>query len=35
MVVDGLIAAKEKNLNLSFNQACALDLQDKGLLEED
>ena len=29
MVVDGLIAAKEKNLNLSFNQACALDLQDK------
>ena len=29
MVVDGLIAAKEKNLNLSFDQACALDLQDK------
>jgi uncharacterized protein YqfA (UPF0365 family) len=29
MVVDGLTTAKEKNLNLSFDQACALDLQDK------
>ena len=29
MVFDGLITVKEKNLNLSFDQACALDLQDK------
>ena len=35
MVATGMIKAKEKNIDLSFDQACALDLKDKGLLEED
>ena len=35
MVATGMIKAKEKNIDLSFDQACALDLQDKGLLEEE
>ena len=35
MVAEGMIKAKEKNIDLSFDQACALDLQDKGLLEEE
>ena len=35
MVAEGMIKAKEKNIDLSFEQACALDLKDKGLLEED
>jgi uncharacterized protein YqfA (UPF0365 family) len=35
MVMQGLLKAKEKNIDLSFDQACALDLQDKGLLEEE
>ena len=30
MVAEGMIKAKEKNIDLSFDQACALDLQDKG-----
>ena len=34
-VAAGMIKAKEKNIDLSFDQACALDLKDKGLLEED
>ena len=29
MVMQGLLKAKEKNIDLSFDQACALDLQDK------
>ena len=29
MVMQGLLKAKEKNIDLSFHQACALDLQDK------
>ena len=29
MVATGMIKAKEKNIDLSFEQACALDLQDK------
>ena len=29
MVATGMIKAKEKNIDLSFDQACALDLQDK------
>ena len=35
LVAAGMIKAKEKNIDLSFEQACALDLKDKGLLEED
>ena len=35
MVMQGLLKAKGKNIDLSFDQACALDLQDKGLLEEE
>ena len=35
MVAEGMIKAKEKNIDLSFDQACALDLKDKGLLEEE
>tara|TARA_Y100001934_G_scaffold120130_1_gene146868 strand:- start:83 stop:913 length:831 start_codon:yes stop_codon:yes gene_type:complete len=35
LVAAGMIKAKEKNIDLSFDQACALDLKDKGLLEED
>ena len=35
LVAEGMIKAKEKNIDLSFEQACALDLKDKGLLEED
>ena len=35
MVAEGMIKAKEKNIDLSFEQACALDLKDKGLLQED
>ncbi len=35
MVATGIIKAKQKNIDLSFDQACALDLQDKGLLEEE
>ena len=35
MVAEGMIKAKEKNIDLSFDQACALNLQDKGLLEEE
>ena len=31
MVVDGLIAAKEKNLNLSFDQIAKLDFEDKNI----
>ena len=31
MVATGMIKAKEKNIDLSFDQACALDLQDKGI----
>ena len=30
----GLLKAKEKNIDLSFDQACALDLQDKGILKK-
>jgi len=30
MVMQGLLKAKEKNIDLSFDHACALDLQDKG-----
>ena len=29
MVMQGLLKAKEKNIDLSFDHACALDLQDK------
>jgi uncharacterized protein YqfA (UPF0365 family) len=29
MVVGGLLMAKEKNIDLSYDQACTLDLQDK------
>ena len=29
MVMQGLLKAKGKNIDLSFDQACALDLQDK------
>ena len=28
-VVTGMLTAKEKNINLSFDHACAIDLQDK------
>ena len=35
MVVKGLISAKKRKIDLSFEQACKLDLQDKGLLEKD
>ena len=35
MVMQGLLKAKVNNIDLSFDQACALDLQDKGLLEEE
>ena len=35
LVAEGMIKAKEKNIDLSFEQACALDLKDKGLLQED
>ena len=35
LVAEGMIKAKEKNIDLSFEQACALDLKDKGLLEEE
>ena len=35
MVTAGLLKAKEKNSDLSFNQACALDLQDKGILKKE
>ena len=31
MVVDGLITAKEKNLNLSFDQIVKLDFEDKNI----
>ena len=31
MVVDGLIAAKEKNLNLSFEKIAKLDFEDKNI----
>lgn len=31
MVMQGLLKAKEKNIDLSFDHACALDLQDKGI----
>ena len=31
MVVDGLIAAKEKNLNLTFDQIAKLDFEDKNI----
>ena len=31
MVTQGLLKAKEINIDLSFDQACALDLQDKGI----
>ena len=34
MVVDGLVSAKEKNLNLSFGQASTLDLDDKNISAE-
>ena len=30
MVMQGLLKAKEKNIDLSFDQACALNMQDKG-----
>ena len=30
MVMQGLLKAKEKNIDLSFGQACALNMQDKG-----
>ena len=32
---EGLLKAKEKNIDLSFDQACALDLQDKGILKKE
>jgi uncharacterized protein YqfA (UPF0365 family) len=35
MVTAGLLKAKEKNIDLSFDQACALDLQDKGILKKE
>ena len=28
-VVTGMLTAKEKNINLSFDHACAIDLEDK------
>ena len=31
MVMQGLLKAKGKNIDLNFDQACALDLQDKGI----
>jgi len=31
MVMQGLLKAAKKNIDLSFDQACALDLQDKGI----
>ena len=31
MVAEGLLKAKEKNIDLSFEQACELDLHDKGI----
>jgi len=31
MVAAGMIKAAKKNIDLSFDQACALDLQDKGI----
>ena len=34
MVVKGLISAKKRKIDLSFEQACKLDLQDKGLLKK-
>ncbi len=35
MVMQGLLKAKEKNIDLSFDQACAFDLQDKGAQKKD
>ena len=32
-VVTGMLTAKEKNINLSFDHACAIDLEDKGYEE--
>jgi len=32
---EGLLKAKEKNIDLSFDQACELDLQDKGILKKE
>ena len=31
MVVDGLVSAKEKNLNLTFDQIAKLDFEDKNI----
>ena len=31
MVLEGMQKAKSKNMNLSFEQACKLDLKDKGV----
>ena len=28
-VATGMLTAKEKNINLSFDHACAIDLEDK------
>ncbi len=35
MVTEGLLKAKEKNIDLSFDQACALDLQDKDIQKKE
>ena len=35
MVMQGLLKAKEKNIDLSFDHACALDLQDKGIKKKE
>ena len=35
MVMQGLLKAKEKNIDLSSDHACALDLQDKGILKKE
>ena len=35
MVMQGLLKAKEKNIDLSFAHACALDLQDKGIKKKE
>jgi uncharacterized protein YqfA (UPF0365 family) len=32
---EGLLKAKEKNIDLSFDQACALDLQDKDIQKKE
>ena len=35
MVIEGLLKAQEKKINLSFNEACELDLREKKILYGD